>query len=189
MGPGYWLHLPLSAVLAGGLFWAGSQAAPGLRPVLLVAGAVAAVYAAYVVLMPLVAHGAWKVLEALIEDVKGPADGSRPAPRPRQRRGLPPAPRGGRHWVDDGSSRLVRRRLLVDDHGRVLVEDQHDRRTDLALVAGLGLVVVVALMSGRLGGAAGGVAFALSAMAACALLGIAALRLAGRRTVSRLDGA
>ncbi|TCI99356.1 hypothetical protein [Aeromicrobium sp. IC_218] len=185
LGPGYWAQAPVAALLAAGLFWLGAQAPGGWRPVLLLAGSVLALYAAYVLLMPLVVRIVVAALEALSEDAKGPATG-RPTTSTRQRRGLPPAPRGARHWVDAGSSRLVRRRLLVDDRGRVLHEDDHDRRADLALGAGLVLALAVSVLSAGLDGGAGGVVFALAVMTACGVLGMAAVRVAGRVAVSRL---
>ncbi|WP_019144200.1 hypothetical protein [Aeromicrobium massiliense] len=187
LGLGYWVQAPLGAALAAGMFWAGSHAAAGWRPVLLLVGTVPALYAAYVVLMPVVALGAFRALEALSEDAKDPADGRSPARRPRQRRGLPPAPCGTHHWVDaDESTRLVRRRLLVDDRGRVVHEDEHDRRRDVALGLGLAVTVALAVLSGRLESAAGGVFFALAVMLGCGLVAVVAVRVAGRVTVSRL---
>lgn len=186
LGPGYWAQAPVAAVLTAGLFWLGVQVPGGWRPVLLLAGSLLALYAAYVLLVPIVVRIVAAGLEALSEDVKGPAT-RRPTARPRQRRGLAPAPRGTRHWVDAGSTRLVRRRVLVDDRGRVLHEDVHDRRADLALGAGLVLAIAVSVLSARLDGAASGVVFALAVMTTCAVLGVAAVRVTGRVAVSRLD--
>lgn len=156
----------------------------GWRPVLLLAGSLLALYAVYVLLVPLVVRVVVAGLEALSEDVKGPA-GGQPMARPRQRRGLPPAPRGTRHWVDVESTRHVRLRVLVDDRGRVLHEDEHDRRHDLGIAAGLLATAVLAVMSGTLD-AMSGIAFALAVMLGCGTLAMAAVRVAGRVAVSRL---
>ncbi len=184
-GPGYWVQAPVAAALAAAIFWTGSQVAAGWRPVLLLAGSVLALYAVYVLLMPAVALVAFRALERLTEDVKGPTTGGRRSPRVRERRGLPPAPPGTRHWVDVESTRLVRRRLLVDDRGCVLHEDAVDRRLDVGLAAGLVATAALAVLSGTLD-AAGGVAFALAVMVGCGTLALVAVRVAGRSSVAQL---
>ncbi len=186
LGVTYWVLVPAAALLAAVAFGSASRVPAPVRPLVLVVGAVLVVYALYLLLLPVVVWAVAKGFTAFVDELVRGADRVPDGPRPR-RRSAPPAPRGRRHWVDDGSTRLVRRRLLVDDRGRVLLDDVHDRRTDVLLAAGLVSAVAVVLVGDRLGGALGGVAFALGVLGGCVVLAAGALRVVGRVAVSRLN--